>query len=89
MVNVLFCGNEGVFDGMLTCTLSILKRTVSYEPFHFYIFTMSVTDIDSKYTPLNDLQLRLYKNMIQKYNPENRRIIPAAHNPLPTAAGIR
>ena len=72
MVNVLFCGNEGVFDGMLTCTLSILKRTTSNEPFHFYIFTMDLTDLDTKYTPLSDLQLKIYKYMIRRYNAENK-----------------
>ena len=43
MVNVLYCGNDKVFDGMLTCTLSILKRTDNPEPFTFYIFTMDVS----------------------------------------------
>ena len=71
MVNVLFCGNEGVFDGMLTCTLSILMRTDSKEPFSFYIFTMDLTDIDAKYTALSKNQIDLYRETIQKYNPEN------------------
>ena len=60
MVNVLFCGNEGVFDGMLTCTLSILMRTASAEPFNFFIFTMDLTGIDAKYTPLTDKQIDAY-----------------------------
>ena len=38
MVNVLFCGNSGVFDGFLTCALSLMKRTESKEPFAFYIY---------------------------------------------------
>lgn len=71
MVNVLFCGNEGVFDGILTASLSILKRTCSQEPFRFFIFTMDLTDIDCKYTPLSNLQLKLFKYMIKKYNEEN------------------
>ena len=72
MVNVLFCGNEGVFDGMLTCTLSILMRTESEEPFNFFIFTMDLTAIDAKYTPLTDSQIRVYEDVIKGYNPENR-----------------
>ena len=35
MVNILFCGNGYVFDGMLTCALSILKRSESTEPYTF------------------------------------------------------
>ena len=45
MKNVMFCGNYKVFDGMLTCMLSILKRTRSQEPFCFYVFTMDVSHI--------------------------------------------
>lgn len=35
MINVLFSGNEKVFDGVLTCVLSILKRTDTKEPLDF------------------------------------------------------
>ncbi len=71
MVNVLFCGNEGVFDGFLTSTLSILMRTESAEPFHFFIFTMDLTSIDAKYTALTSVQTDAYEKMIKAYNPEN------------------
>ncbi len=72
MVNVLFCGNEGVLDGILTCTLSILMRTESKEPFTFYIFTMDLTQIDPKYTPVSEKQIELFGNVIKSYNPENQ-----------------
>ena len=39
MIDILFCGNDGVFDGVLTCALSILRRTDTDEPFCFHIFT--------------------------------------------------
>ena len=71
MVNVLFCGNNGVFDGMLTCALSIMMRTSSSEPFHFYIFTMELTDIDPKYTALGERQLEIFTDAITSHNPEN------------------
>ena len=71
MVNVLFCGNEGVYDGFLTSTLSILMRTESKEPFHFFIFTMDLTSIDTKYTALTSEQVKVYEKMIKSYNPEN------------------
>ena len=52
MVNILYCGNDQVFDGMLTSALSVLKRTTSSEPFCFYIFTMDVTRIKPEYNPV-------------------------------------
>ena len=49
MINVLFAGNDGVFDGILTCMLSIFLRTTTKEPFTFYIFTMDVSHIKSNF----------------------------------------
>ncbi len=71
MVNILFCGNSGVFDGILTSSLSILKRTNSTEPFAFYIFTMDVSRIRPDYVPVSDQQIAFFRNVIQDYNPDN------------------
>ena len=49
MINVLYCGNDGVFDGILTSILSILKRTGTREPFRFFIFTMDLTRVKPAY----------------------------------------
>ncbi|MBO4326024.1 MAG: lipopolysaccharide biosynthesis protein [Clostridia bacterium] len=72
MVNILFCGNSGVFDGMLTGMLSILKRTESKEPFAFYIFTMTLTRIKENYTPVTAEQTEFLEKVVRTYNDENR-----------------
>lgn len=74
MVNILFCGNDKVFDGMLTCALSILKRTESREPFTFYLFTMDVSHIKETYLPISDRQVAFFEQIIKSYNPENRAV---------------
>lgn len=71
MVNVLFCGNSGVFDGFLTCALSLMKRTESKEPFAFYIYTMELTRLNPKYTGLTDDEVALFERVIKGYHPEN------------------
>lgn len=71
MVNILFCGNDKVFDGMLTCALSILKRTSSAEPFKFYVFTMDVSHIKDTYLPVTDKQMEFFEKVIKGYNSEN------------------
>lgn len=71
MVNILFCGNDKVFDGMLTCALSILRRTVSKEPFTFYVFTMDVSHLKDTYLPINQRQIDFFESVIKEYNPEN------------------
>ncbi len=72
MINVMFCGNHAVFDGMLTCTLSILKRTKTNEPFCFYILTMDVSHVKEAYTPVTEKQAKLFEYAIKLYNKNNR-----------------
>lgn len=80
MVNILFCGNDKVFDGMLTCALSIFKRTKSQEPFTFFVFTMDVSHIKESYVPVTDRQMDFFNHVIKEYNKENRAIkIDVAH----------
>ena len=74
MINILFAGNDKVFDGMLTCGLSILKRTTTDESFVFYIMTMDVSRIDSKYTPIEDAQINFLSQCVKKYNDKNEVI---------------
>lgn len=71
MINILFCGNDKVFDGMLTCALSILKRTETKEPFAFYVFTMDVSHLKESYVPVTDKQIRFFEAVIKGYNNDN------------------
>ena len=75
MVNILFCGNDRVFDGVLTGALSILKRTTSDEPFTFYIYTMDASHLKPSYTPITRHTVDFFENVIKKYNPENRAVM--------------
>ena len=75
MVNLLFSGNDYVFDGVLTCLLSIFKRTERKEPFRVYIFTMDVTRIKSAYKPINSEAVAFLEKVAKSYNPENEIIL--------------
>lgn len=72
MINILFCGNDKVFDGMITTALSILKRSQTDESFNFYIFTMNVTHLNPKYDELHDDEASYLDQIVKKYNPLNR-----------------
>ncbi len=74
MINILFCGNKSVFDGMLTCALSILKRTQSREAFTFYLFTMDVSHLRADYLPITDGQTAFLDKVVKEYGSENRVI---------------
>ena len=71
MVDILFCGNDGVFDGVLTGMLSILKRTESDEPFCFHLFTMDVSHLKANYTPITKKQADFLDTIAKTYNKAN------------------
>lgn len=70
MISLLYCGNEGVFDGVLTSLLSILNRSKE-ETYHVYIFTMSLTRIKDTYTPISDKLIHFLDQVMKSYNQEN------------------
>ena len=75
MIDILYCGNDGVFDGMLTSALSVLKRTKTDEPFCFRVFTMDVSHLKASYLPISEKQIAFFDRVIKEYNPGNRVIV--------------
>lgn len=73
-MNILFSGNSKVFDGVLTCALSILKRTETKEPFTFYIMTMDVSHLKPEYLPIEDKCIEFLDTVVKNYNEHNRVI---------------
>lgn len=73
-MNILFSGNDNVFDGILTCLLSIFKRTESKEPFQIYILTMDVSRIKPEYVAIKDEKIEFLQEVAKEYNPENKII---------------
>lgn len=71
MVNVLYCGNEAVFDGFMTSALSILKRTDSQEAFSFHLFTMDVSHLKENYVPITEEQISFFDKVVKTYNKDN------------------
>lgn len=74
MINILFSGNAGVFDGILSCMLSILKRTQTKEPFRFFVYTMDVIRIKPEYQAVSEAQIAFLNKIAKKYDPKNEVI---------------
>jgi len=72
MRNILFCGNSKVFDGVLSCMLSIFKRSSTKEAFSITILTMDVSYIKPAYTAIDDKMIAFLDKVAKKYNPENQ-----------------
>lgn len=73
-INILFSGNDKVFDGVLTCMLSVFKRTEDPRPFNIFIMTMDVSHIKPEYTAISQEKCDFLENVAKAYNPENRVI---------------
>lgn len=69
MINLLYCGNDKVFDGLLISLLSASKNT--RDTIHAYVLTMDLSDIDVKYQPITETHRKFIENVIKKYNSNN------------------
>lgn len=72
--NILFSGNDMVFDGALTTILSILKRSEQKDDYCFYIMTMDVSHIKSTYTPISDSRIDFLSEVVKEYGKNNKVI---------------
>lgn len=70
MVDILFCGNSYVFDGILTCMLSIIKRSKK-DTYRVHIFTMDLTRVNAKYTRIDKSIISFLEQTLKRYNVDN------------------
>lgn len=70
MINLLFCGNDKVFDGVMTCLLSILKRSKE-DVYHVYLFTMDLSDVKPEYRPISPGLTSFLDQTLKSYHPAN------------------
>lgn len=69
MINILLCGNNKVFDGMLTELISITNRT--NEAIRCYIFTAELTRIKKEYVALGEEEAEFLDNLVKSKNPNS------------------
>ena len=70
MINILFCGNSYVLDGVITTLLSIEKHCK--EPITAYVYTMDVSYLNPKFTPIDDDVIDFVDRMLKDTNPESK-----------------
>jgi lipopolysaccharide biosynthesis glycosyltransferase len=74
-MDILFCGNEKVFDGVLTAGLSIVRRLVRPRPLTIHIFTMELTRVSPDYRPMTRAHAEIIENALRRHNPESRVVL--------------
>lgn len=71
MINLLFAGNRGVFDGVLSAMLSIVKRTKTKEPFRVILFTMDLSHLSPAYVPVTEEDTAFLGAVLREYNEDS------------------
>lgn len=80
MINLLYCGNGKVFDGVLTSALSVVKRMQTPRPLRIYIFTMTLTRVNANYTAMTARHAEFIQAALQKYNPDTQVLLTDVTN---------
>ncbi len=68
-MNILFCGDRYMEDGMIISILSLLKNTE--DVLHIYILTMGITTQTKQYFPLPAATAVRLDEYVKKKNPDN------------------
>lgn len=69
MLNILFCGNDKVQDGLMLCLLSMTKHTA--EPLHIYILTADISELNPAWKPITEETAKLLEQIVQRRNPQS------------------
>jgi len=67
MIDIIYAGNDLMFDGVLLSTLSMVRRTK--EDIHIHFFTMDFSEKNEKFKPFRVEQAKFIENELRKYNP--------------------
>lgn len=67
MIDVIYAGNDLMFDGVLLSTLSMVRRTK--EDIHVHFFTMDFSYKNPKYKAFRESQAKFIEKELRKFNP--------------------
>lgn len=74
-MDILFCGNDKVFDGVLTAGLSIVRRMEKPRPLNIHVFTMELTRVSPDYRPMTQSHAAVIQQALRRHNPETQVIL--------------
>ena len=74
-MDILFCGNDKVFDGVLTASLSIVRRLEKPRPLTIHIFTMELTRVSENYLPMTPRHAEVIEAALRRHNPETKVVL--------------
>lgn len=73
MINIMYAGNRGVFDGALSQLISMTNRTE--ESLRIFFLTMDLHRVREDFLPVTKEQIAFLNQVIRAKNPENEAIL--------------
>lgn len=70
MINLLFAGNDKIFEGLAIGLISIVKHCK--EPLNVYVLTMDLHELNSNYRPITQEYIDKLENYIKQVNSDSR-----------------
>ena len=70
MINLMFAGNDKVYDGLLLAGLSIIKHCK--EPINVYVLTMDLSDKNANFTEVSDEHIKVLDGLYKQKNPNSK-----------------
>ena len=68
-MNILYCGDRYIIDGLVISILSLLKNT--NENLYVYVFTMDYEDVLKKYDPITKKDIDILDKLVKEKNKKN------------------
>ena len=65
-MNILYCGDENIIDGLIISILSLLKNTK--DTLNIYVFTMNYSNEKKKYKPMSLKYINYLDKLVKKTN---------------------
>ena len=69
MMNILYCGDENIEDGLIISILSLLKNVK--EGLHIYVLTMDIKNQKKEFKGISDSSVNVLDQIIKKENENN------------------
>ncbi|WP_125589318.1 glycosyltransferase [Companilactobacillus jidongensis] len=68
-MNILYCGDSNIKDGLLISILSLIKNTNG--PFKIYVLTADIKTSQKEYYPIDDRTIKYLDSILKKSNQQN------------------
>lgn len=69
MINLLYCGNDKAFDGMIISLLSIIKY--NSEPLKVYVLSVDLSNFNENFKPITEKHIQVLNSIVKNVNEES------------------